>query len=708
MFKHLFYLGISTMDQNKRIHLSRLVFKLFLVFLIVNSKLFSSYTYASENVSPGELLVSKQETGTDIEDSEISEVIPEKTESVAPEVIPEVADPVIPEANPEETDSDIPEVVTQEAEVVPDDVSESTGTDSDLSKAKSGNDLETEENKGEQYVFWADSYEEALLVCERKGAELVDYSNGVGVLTLRDSVTDAEEDSNLLSTDDTLLYPNYLYEIQATEQGTNKDFSKNEQWHIPLLKIEESFKIATGSGVNVAIVDSGIDIDNPSLSDGIIYAGTTIPDDAYGGTGYSILYKGPKDYTGHGTHVAGLIRANGTDPAVIGIAPECSLISIKALDRNGNTATGYTSWIVRALIEAVDRGADIVNLSLGGSKKKDIFLQEAIAMASAKGVTIVCAAGNYTGSEYQGNVDYPASDPNTVCVTAVKVEGVDILFDESYSKYGEMATVCAPGTSILSLEIGEGTKTMSGTSMACAIVSGEAALLKSLNPSMTGNKLKEYLTKDTMDLGDAGFDNYYGYGMIQPLSALESLKKDMKKDDSGKKDKDKKSEEQSQDTDEASSGESEQNPKESSTDETAPETKTDMEEGAEVKPEPAKQISEDKKEVTSPKINQQKQENTSIDENDDESVYEKEKEKLLNDLDNISPEDEIQYDTQSSVVKEITTSTGQDSQNVAALSDVGTNVETISDETVSIWIFIIPLLAVICVLLIIWLRRRHI
>ncbi len=697
------------MDHNKRIHLGRFIFKLFLVSLIVSCNLCSSYAYASENINPDENSV-----------SEAVEIVAEErkseeVETASAEGLSE--DTKIGSATDTETSENERETEKSESSSE----AEITETDSEVDKSegasekeKSKNDSVKEDKNAEQYVFWADSYEDALSICESKGAKLLDFSNGVGVLLL--TVTDTEEadgDIKLFSTDDIELYPNYLYEIQATEQGTNKDFSQNEQWHIPLLKIEESLKLATGSGVNVGIVDSGIDLDNPSLSDGIIYAGTTIPDDAYGGTGYSILYKGPQDFTGHGTHVAGLIRANGSDPSVIGIAPECSLISIKALDRNGNTATGYTSWIVRALIEAVDRGADIVNLSLGGSKKKDVFMQEAIEMATAKGVTVVCAAGNYTGSDYQGNVDYPASDPNTICVTAVKVDGYDIVFDSSYSKYGEMATVCAPGTDILSLELGNGTKTMSGTSMACAIVSGEAALLKSLDHSITGKKLKEYLTKDIMDLGDEGFDNYYGYGMIQPLSALENLKKDMKKDDSDKKDKDKKSEESSGDSEEQSSGES-QDSSSGSSGEEAPATKTDTEKVSDntQNQNSNDSVSEDKKQVTSPNsknTKQVKEENGSSDEPADEASYQEEREKLLKDLENISPEEEIEYETQSAEEKEISAYTEQETdENEAALPDVDTTTETLPDKSVNIWIFVLPILAVICVLLIIWLRRRHI
>ena len=584
---------------------------------------------------------------------------------------------------------------------------------------------ESFETRTQQFVFWAESYEKALSVAEQKNGELVDYDRNVAVLRLEtstsietqqsveasqsietsqstDTSTSIDENgqsqpdmlmqsSGALIQDETVLYPDYLYEVQAVTSDGIPDISGSSQWHLPLLHMDEVFSLSTGKGVNVAIVDSGIDLENQSLSSGIVYAGSTIPDNAYGGSGYSILYKGPQDFTGHGTHVAGLIRADGSDPQVVGMAPGCSIISIKALERNGNTATGYTSWIVRALLEAVDRGADIVNLSLGGSKNKDGFLTEAIEIAASKGVTVICAAGNYNGTGYPGSVDYPASDPLTICVTALKLDGIDILFDGSYSKYGDMNTVSAPGTGMISLEIGNGTRTMSGTSMACAVVTGEAALLKSFAPDIGPSEIKDYIVNTSLDLGDEGFDVYYGAGMIRPLEALKKLAADRKKDTSNK---DKKSKGNPVSEDENVSSETdEQNSSEPST-------------------------ANEQKSAETLCSNEQKTNDVikndapALQKGSSEEIEEKKK-ALLNKIDNMKPEDETKYstssenDSKSSVISDTDLNRSNDpiAQTNAVNKTESVNAYKSANEQILFYI-IGPVL--ICVFIIIWLWRRHI
>lgn len=384
------------------------------------------------------------------------------------------------------------------------------------------------------YVFWADSYEEAVSIGVEYDVELLEYENGVGVVESIPEMDNSEE----------VFYPNYQYEVEGFQWNSDT----NEQWHMEALKMHKAHQYATGEGITVAIIDSGIDVENEALKNNIIYAGSTIPDSFYGGSGYSILYQGPQDYNGHGTHVAGLIGARSENGTIVGMAPDCNLISIKAVEKKGNTATGYTSWIAKAVLNAVDLGADIINMSLGGSTKKDEFLAEAIEIARESGALVVCAAGNYTGSGVQGTVDFPASDSNTIAVSAVKQSGSSFEFDNGYSKYGSEITVAAPGTNIKSLGLEEEVKSLKGTSMACALVSGEAALIKSYLPGTTADRIRECIINTCLDLGESGQDTLYGYGVIQPLQALKSLEKDSHKNSTDKSKGDKQDERTSSDS----------------------------------------------------------------------------------------------------------------------------------------------------------------
>lgn len=383
------------------------------------------------------------------------------------------------------------------------------------------------------YVFWADSYEEAVSIGEEYGAELLEYDNGIGVVESTSDIENAED----------VFYPNYEYEVEAYKWNPEA----NSQWHMEALKMQDAHKYSTGEGAKVAIIDSGIDVENEALNNNIIYAGSTIPDSFYGESGYEINYKGPQDYNGHGTHVAGLIGAHSENGTIVGIAPDCSLISIKAVEKKGNTATGYTSWIAQAVLKAVDLGADIINMSLGGSRKKDEFLTEAIEIAKESGVLVICAAGNHTGAGVQGTVDFPASESNTIAVSAVKQSGLDFELDYAYSKYGDGITVAAPGSKLISLGLDGTEKSLSGTSMACALVSGEVALIKSYSSEMSADEIRECMIDTCLDLGEKGWDNLYGHGVIQPFRALKSLDKDKKQPDKGG---DKQHEQSSQDSEE--------------------------------------------------------------------------------------------------------------------------------------------------------------
>lgn len=381
------------------------------------------------------------------------------------------------------------------------------------------------------FVFWAESEEEALEIAAMYEAVLISYENGIGTLM----IPVAEETPMLftgrpMEEDDecqTLpeLYPNLEYVVESELEDGTRDGTVT-QWHMDYLEMKEAWEYATGSDVKVAIVDSGIDTTHEALVANIDKAVSVVPETSYGGAGFPLNYSGPGDYLGHGTHVAGIIAANTEDGTVMGMAPDCRIYSYKALERSGNSATGYTSWIANAIISAVEDGADIINLSIGGNKSEDKFISKAIDIAVEQGCFVVCAAGNYNGSGKQSEISYPALDEDTIAVTAAKMKGDGVTIDLSYSKYGEGVTFIAPGTRIYSTDKENTYGYKSGTSMATPMVSAAAALIKEMKPEADIQEILQMLTDTALDLGEEGLDIYNGYGMIQPLQALKSIAED--------------------------------------------------------------------------------------------------------------------------------------------------------------------------------------
>lgn len=416
-----------------------------------------------------------------------------------------------------ESETEIEEKPESESETESEEESESESE----TEIEDESNMESETDNNTQsdihgYVFWAESEEEARIICEELRAQFVSWQNGIGVLEYGHILQDANAGKKRSGV--VRLYPNYKYEVE----GITYDTEINDQWHLELFDIGEVWKISTGKDIKVAVIDSGVDPEHEALVDNLAAAESVIPESAYGSNGFFLLYKGVQDNLGHGTHVAGIIGANAEDGSIMGIAPECDLYSIKALEKNGNTAVGYTSWIANAILKAVELDVDIINLSVGGSRNVDAFIAEAISIAAESGCIVVCAAGNYTGSGVQGMIDFPALGENTIAVTAGKQQENTVVFDSSYSKYGEGVDFIAPGTSILSTVLnGSGIK--KGTSMACPMVAGTYALLMMADPDAEEAELTQLLRDTALDLGDTGQDVYYGSGLIQPLKALEAM-----------------------------------------------------------------------------------------------------------------------------------------------------------------------------------------
>lgn len=268
----------------------------------------------------------------------------------------------------------------------------------------------------------------------------------------------------------------------------------------------------TGTGVKVAIIDTGIYYNHPDL------AGKYIEYDSYDFVNDDV---DPIDDNGHGTHVAGTIAALlGNNEGVIGVAPGAQIIALKVLDSSGS---GYTSDIIAAIYWARDHGAKIISMSLG-SNYNDPYLQAACDSVynSGQGLLIVAAAGNdyrKIGTRELDTVDYPGRYSSVIAVAATDSSDVKA----SFSSTGPAVELAAPGVSISSTfpptipidgVAGYYYAIASGTSMATPHVSGAAALIWAGEPTLTAGQVRQRLIDTADDLGSIGKDNWYGYGII--------------------------------------------------------------------------------------------------------------------------------------------------------------------------------------------------
>ena len=254
-----------------------------------------------------------------------------------------------------------------------------------------------------------------------------------------------------------------------------------------------------GAGVNVAIIDTGIDYTHSDLDDNF--------DTELLGYDFANNDLEPMDDNGHGTHCAGIVAAEDNGVGVVGVAPGADLYAVKVLDSVGN---GYMSDVVAGIQWSVDNGMDVISMSFG-SNLGSTSLETACDNAYSSGVLVVAAAGNDGNPSGEGdNVDYPARYDSVIAVAATDSNDNRAL----WSSTGPDVELAAPGVSIYSTYLGGGYATMSGTSMACPHVSGTAALVIS--------DVRQRLQNTADDLGAPGKDNLYGHGLVDAAEAAHS------------------------------------------------------------------------------------------------------------------------------------------------------------------------------------------
>jgi len=279
------------------------------------------------------------------------------------------------------------------------------------------------------------------------------------------------------------------------------DRQRDRSWQLDALHVAEAQKISTGTGVVVAVVDTGVNGKQPELTN------TLLPgiDTARGFTG-----NGQLDGDGHGTGIATLIAGHGTGPGnrdgILGIAPGANILPICTAgpsDDNDATADGV-DW-------AVDHHAKVINLSFGGYTTDK--WEKALDKALAADIVVVAATGN-TGERTE--VSFPATYPGVLAVTGSNREGeVD-----GFSLTGPRTDLTAPSKSIPVPDGKGGYQIVDGTSVSAALVSGVVALVRAKYPNLSAREVIHRIEATADDRGAPGRDGQYGWGIVNPLRAL--------------------------------------------------------------------------------------------------------------------------------------------------------------------------------------------
>ena len=312
---------------------------------------------------------------------------------------------------------------------------------------------------------------------------------------------------NELEKDESILHVerNRLLEYHQAPNDTFYSY----QWGLKNIKAEEAWATILGmqKSVTVAVIDSGIDYYHEDLVNRI----------APGGWDFFYNDDSPVDFIGHGTAVAGVIAAETNNYA--GMAGVAGILNVKVLPLCVSNTSGaiLDSAIINAIDYAIAKKVDVINLSMGSNVFSSIE-NSAIQRAIQSGIVVIASAGNDGNSSY----NYPASYDNVISVGSID----DTNTRSSFSTYNDKVTVVAPGQNILSTAMGwingesSNYSYATGTSFSAPMVSGIAAVLKAVNPSMTTEQIKDRIQTTAVDLGVSGKDNYYGYGKVNFFGAL--------------------------------------------------------------------------------------------------------------------------------------------------------------------------------------------
>jgi subtilisin family serine protease len=258
----------------------------------------------------------------------------------------------------------------------------------------------------------------------------------------------------------------------------------------------------SGAGQTVAVVDTGVQASHPDLAGQVL-----------GGAVFGQPAPATQDHhvSGHGTRIAGIIAAvtdNGTD--VAGATPAAKVLPVKVLDHNGK---GFSSDVAAGIMWAADNGATVVNLSLGGPNPTDAMRFAVNHAVFTRGVPVISSSGN---SGRCGSPSFPAAFEEVLAVGATDANDNSA----SFSTTGPFVKVVAPGVSIVSTQPQPpGFGSTSGTSFSAPYASATAAIVRARYPAFDAGDVYVRVITTATDLGPAGWDPQFGFGLINVPAA---------------------------------------------------------------------------------------------------------------------------------------------------------------------------------------------
>lgn len=348
------------------------------------------------------------------------------------------------------------------------------------------------------------------------GGYIVKFKNEYIPEEIKNSLSDSGLGNNVYLTDNIDILKSYVSFVEYIEtndtvtlidseadriQCFSTDETNFEPWQLDMVNAQYAWDLATyGNGINVGIIDSGC---NQHID---------IANNLAGGHNYMLDTDDYSDNIGHGTHVAGIIAAENNGFGITGIAPKATIYALKCFDANYQT---NVSMLAKAIYSAVDDyNCRVINMSLGLKTNRQT-LYDAIKYAYDKGVIIVAAVGN----DGNGTLYYPAAYEEVIGVGSVGNTRVKSYF----SQENRSVFVVAPGECYYSLKGTDEYIDDQGTSQSAPLVTGAAAILLSAKPNISNIEFKRLLENCSDDLGEAGYDIKYGYGMLNTETLLNSV-----------------------------------------------------------------------------------------------------------------------------------------------------------------------------------------
>lgn len=373
-----------------------------------------------------------------------------------------------------------------------------------------------------------EAFQEIARLANARGANIEFSSEQTGLLSIESKKLDSRTIDEISRIKGVLSV--------SSEKTVRALYSPNDasvalQWGLGVVNAFTAWDITRGNhSVTVAVLDTGIDWNHPDLAANMwtdaeghhgrnIIAGNDYPMDdninSYDDDGTWVA----NTYTYHGTHVAGVVGAVINNNAGIAGMAQARLMAVKVMNDSGE---GTDSYVASGIRWAVDPngdgdpsdGADIITMSLGVDGMSTT-LTSAVNYASNRGVVMVAASGNSGTS----SISYPAAYPKVIAVGAV-----DNSQDRaSFSNFGDELDVMAPGVSIFSTQTGTGYQYLSGTSTAAPFVAGLAALMLTMNPSLTPKEVANVINTTAKDISRAGYDTATGWGIVDAFAAVEEV-----------------------------------------------------------------------------------------------------------------------------------------------------------------------------------------